>query len=245
MSPSISHVRPAEVPLAPAGGYRPHSCIVKPANPVAHPQHPAATPAVFRLYPHPRRTWSVLRCDTVAPPLTAEARKRSGMAYALSSLRAKLQTDPGAVCRNKLLPIRAVQCRKHRKIEVCVHLRFSLYTAGFCEIGLAGAIRCWRSLKRAGEDRRAWLLNLPPTWPARGHQLENTMSRRARSCAFSFMDMLVDLKELSSDLSELINRLLNSAHGDGCARSPPQRATEEERALLVSKEPHCREHLIE
>jgi formyltetrahydrofolate deformylase len=95
-----------------------------------------------------------------------------------------------------------------------------------------------------GKDQKGVVAQFATYLAERGVNIEDIEQRVVRG--FFLMDMLVDLKDLSSDLSALITGLLSLGqkidmevrvhlHGE------PREKTI---AVLVSKEPHCLEHLI-
>src|SRR3954453_804197 len=79
----------------------------------------------------------------------------------------------------------------------------------------------------------------------RGINIDDMEQRVVRG--FFVMDMLVDLKELSTDLSELITGLLELGRKIDMEVKVHLHSERRKKrvALLVSKEPHCLEQLIE
>src|SRR5512147_2870726 len=79
----------------------------------------------------------------------------------------------------------------------------------------------------------------------RGINIEDIEQRVVRG--FFVMDMLVDLKDLSCDLSELITGLLGLGQKIDMEVRVHLHSERREKnvALLVSKEPHCLKQLIE
>src|SRR4051794_5150371 len=95
-----------------------------------------------------------------------------------------------------------------------------------------------------GKDQKGVVAQFATYLAERGVNIEDIEQRVVRG--FFLMDMLVDLKELTCDLSELITGLLSlgqkidmevRVHLHGERR-------EKKIAILVSKEPHCLEQLI-
>jgi formyltetrahydrofolate deformylase len=95
-----------------------------------------------------------------------------------------------------------------------------------------------------GKDQKGVVAQVATYLAERGVNIEDIEQRVVRG--FFLMDMLVDLKDLSGDLSALITGLLAlgqkidmevRVHLHGQPR-------EKKIAVLVSKEPHCLEHLI-
>src|SRR4051812_5278981 len=95
-----------------------------------------------------------------------------------------------------------------------------------------------------GKDQKGVVAQFATYMAERGINIEDIEQRVVRG--FFVMDMLVDLKELSIDLSELVTGLLElgkridmevrvQLHSEGKRRGV---------ALLVSKERHCLEQLI-
>ena len=105
--------------------------------------------------------------------------------------------------------------------------------------------RFWPSLSVLGKDQKGVVAQFATYMAERGINIEDIEQRVVRG--FFVMDMLVDLKDLSCDLSELITGLLELGkkidmevrvhlHGERRAKRI---------ALLVSKEPHCLQQLID
>src|SRR3954452_20523143 len=80
--------------------------------------------------------------------------------------------------------------------------------------------------------------------PERGINIEDIEQRVVRG--FFVMDMLVDLRELSIDLSELITGLLELGRKIDMEVKVHLHSEKRKKrvALLASKEPHCLEQLI-
>jgi formyltetrahydrofolate deformylase len=96
-----------------------------------------------------------------------------------------------------------------------------------------------------GKDQKGVVAQFATYMAERGINIEDIEQRVVRG--FFVMDMLVDLKELSTDLSALITGLLELG---GRMEMEVRVVLQSERrpkrvALLVSKEPHCLEQLIE
>ena len=96
-----------------------------------------------------------------------------------------------------------------------------------------------------GKDQKGVVAQFATYMAERGVNIEDIEQRVVRG--FFVMDMLVDLKDLSSDLSEIITGLIElgkkidmevRVHLHGERR-------QKKIALLVSKEPHCLEQLID
>ena len=96
-----------------------------------------------------------------------------------------------------------------------------------------------------GKDQKGVVAQFATYMAERGINIEDIEQRVVRG--FFVMDMLVDLKDLSIDLSELITGLLGL--GSKIDMEVKVHLHSEKRkkrvALLVSKEPHCLEHLLE
>ena len=96
-----------------------------------------------------------------------------------------------------------------------------------------------------GKDQKGVVAQFATYLADRGVNIEDIEQRVVRG--FFVMDMLVDLKDLTSDLSELITGLLELGKRiDMEVRVHLHSERRKKRvAILVSKEPHCLEHLIE
>jgi formyltetrahydrofolate deformylase len=96
-----------------------------------------------------------------------------------------------------------------------------------------------------GKDQKGVVAQFATFMAQRGVNIEDIEQRVVRG--FFVMDMLVDLKELTSDLAELITGLLEL--GKRMEMEVRIHLHSERRkkkvALLVSKEPHCLKQLIE
>ena len=96
-----------------------------------------------------------------------------------------------------------------------------------------------------GKDQKGVVAQFATYLAERGVNIEDIEQRVVRG--FFVMDMLVDLKDLTSDLSDVITGLLEL--GKRIDMEVRVHLHSEKRkkkaALLVSKEPHCLEHLIE
>ena len=96
-----------------------------------------------------------------------------------------------------------------------------------------------------GKDQKGVVAQFATFMAERGINIEDIEQRVVRG--FFVMDMLVDLKELSSPLSELITGLLDLGQKIGMevkvhlhSERKPKRI-----AVLVSKEPHCLQTLLD
>ena len=96
-----------------------------------------------------------------------------------------------------------------------------------------------------GKDQKGVVAQFATYLAERGVNIEDIEQRVVRG--FFVMDMLVDLKDLSTDLSELITGLLDLGRTiDMEVRVHLQRERRRKKiAILVSKEPHCLEQLID
>ena len=96
-----------------------------------------------------------------------------------------------------------------------------------------------------GKDQKGVVAQVATFLADRGVNIEDIEQRVVRG--FFVMDMLVDLKDLSGDLSSLITGLLDLGKRiDMEVRVHlPSERRKKKAAILVSKEPHCLEHLIE
>ena len=96
-----------------------------------------------------------------------------------------------------------------------------------------------------GKDQKGVVAQFATYMAERGVNIEDIEQRVVRG--FFVMDMLVDLKDLSSDLSEIITGLI--ALGQKLDMEVRVHLHSERRqkkiAVLVSKEPHCLEQLID
>src|SRR3954463_707880 len=96
-----------------------------------------------------------------------------------------------------------------------------------------------------GKDQKGVVAQFATYMAERGINIEDIEQRVVRG--FFVMDMLVDLTDLTVDLSELITGLLDLGRSIGMevrvnlqSERRPKRVV-----LLVSKEPHCLQQLIE
>ena len=96
-----------------------------------------------------------------------------------------------------------------------------------------------------GNDQKGVVAQFATYMADRGINIEDIEQRVVRG--FFVMDMLVDLKDLSSDLSEIITGLLQLGQKmDMEVRVHLHSERRQKKiALLVSKEPHCLEQLID
>jgi formyltetrahydrofolate deformylase len=96
-----------------------------------------------------------------------------------------------------------------------------------------------------GKDQKGVVAQFATYMAQRGINIEDIEQRVVRG--FFLMDMLVDLKELTGDLSELITALLELGRRlDMEVRVHLHSERRQKKvALLVSKEPHCLHRLIE
>jgi len=96
-----------------------------------------------------------------------------------------------------------------------------------------------------GKDQKGVVAQFATYMAERGINIEDIEQRVVRG--FFVMDMLVDLKDLTIDLSELITGLLELGRKiEMEVRVHLQRERREKRiALLVSREPHCLQQIVE
>jgi len=96
-----------------------------------------------------------------------------------------------------------------------------------------------------GKDQKGVVAQFATYMAERGINIEDIEQRVIRG--FFLMDMLVDLKDLTGDLSELITGLLALGHRlEMEVRVNLQSERRRKKlALLVSKEPHCLQRLLE
>src|SRR5205814_4094983 len=96
-----------------------------------------------------------------------------------------------------------------------------------------------------GKDQKGVVAQFATYMADRGVNIEDIEQRVVRG--FFVMDMLVDLKDLTCDLSELITGLLSLGKQiDMEVRVHLHSERRKKRlALLVSKEPHCLQQLID
>jgi len=96
-----------------------------------------------------------------------------------------------------------------------------------------------------GKDQKGVVAQFATYMAERGINIQDIEQRVVRG--FFVMDMLVDLKDLAVDLTEIISGLLDLGKKiDMEVRVHLHSERRRKRtALLVSKEPHCLEHLIE
>src|SRR6185437_7379509 len=95
-----------------------------------------------------------------------------------------------------------------------------------------------------GKDQKGVVAQFATYMAQRGINIEDIEQRVVRG--FFLMDMLVDLKDLTSDLSELITGLLSlgkQMEMDVRVHLHSERRCKKV-AILVSREPHCLEQLI-
>src|ERR1700750_464509 len=95
-----------------------------------------------------------------------------------------------------------------------------------------------------GNDQKGVVAQFATYMAERGINIEDIEQRVVRG--FFVMDMLVDLKDLSADLSELITGLLDLGKKiDMEVRVHLHSQRREKKiVLLVSKEPHCLQQLL-
>src|SRR5512143_65884 len=95
-----------------------------------------------------------------------------------------------------------------------------------------------------GKDQKGVVAQFATYMAERGVNIEDIEQRVVRG--FFVMDMLVDLKDLSSDLSELITGLLDLGRKiDMEVRVHLHSERRQKKvAILVSKEPHCLQQLV-
>ena len=96
-----------------------------------------------------------------------------------------------------------------------------------------------------GKDQKGVVAQFATYMAERGINIEDIEQRVVRG--FFVMDMLVDLKDLTCDLSELITGLLDLGRRIDMEVRVHLQSERRARsvALLVSKEPHCLEQLID
>src|SRR4051794_21882595 len=96
-----------------------------------------------------------------------------------------------------------------------------------------------------GKDQKGVVAQFATYLAERGINIEDIEQRVVRG--FFVMDMLVDLADISVDLSELITGLIDLGKKiDMEVRVHLQRERRPKRiALLVSKEPHCRQQIVD
>lgn len=96
-----------------------------------------------------------------------------------------------------------------------------------------------------GKDQKGVVAQFATYMAERGINIEDIEQRVVRG--FFVMDMLVDLKDLSIDLSELITGLLSLGRKIDMEVKVHLHSEKRKKrvALLVSREPHCLEQLIE
>src|SRR5436305_5919993 len=96
-----------------------------------------------------------------------------------------------------------------------------------------------------GKDQKGVVAQFATYMAERGINIQDIEQRVVRG--FFVMDMLVDIKDLNCDLSELITGLLDLGRRmEMDVRVVLQSERRKKRvALLVSREPHCLEQLIE
>src|SRR6187455_2551118 len=95
-----------------------------------------------------------------------------------------------------------------------------------------------------GKDQKGVVAQFATYMAERGINIEDMEQRVVRG--FFVMDMLVDLKDLSSALSDLITGLIDLGKRLDMEVRVHLHSERRKRkvAILVSKEPHCLEHLI-
>ncbi len=96
-----------------------------------------------------------------------------------------------------------------------------------------------------GKDQKGVVAQFATYLAERGVNIEDIEQRVVRG--FFVMDMLVDLKDLSSDLSEIITGLIDLGKEIGMEVRVHLHSQHRQKriALLVSREPHCLEQLID
>ena len=98
-----------------------------------------------------------------------------------------------------------------------------------------------------GKDQKGVVAQFATYMAQRGINIEDIEQRVVRG--FFVMDMLVDLADLTCDLSELITGLLGLGGKIGMEvrvnLHPGVAARTKKVAVLVSREPHCLTHLLE
>jgi formyltetrahydrofolate deformylase len=96
-----------------------------------------------------------------------------------------------------------------------------------------------------GKDQKGVVAQFATYMAERGINIEDIEQRVVRG--FFVMDMLVDLKDISTDLSELITGLLDLGRGIDMEVKVHLHSEKRKKriAVLVSKEPHCLQQLIE
>src|SRR3954454_10988423 len=96
-----------------------------------------------------------------------------------------------------------------------------------------------------GKDQKGVVAQFATYMAERGINIEDIEQRVVRG--FFVMDMLVDLKDLTCDLSEIITGLLDLGRKiDMEVRVHLHSERKRKRtAILVSKEPHCLQHLVD
>src|SRR5205814_9279639 len=96
-----------------------------------------------------------------------------------------------------------------------------------------------------GEDQKGVVAQFATYMADRGINIEDIEQRVVRG--FFVMDMLVDLKDLTTDLSEIITGLLDLGRKIDMEVKVHLHSERRKRriALLVSKEPHCLQQLID
>ena len=96
-----------------------------------------------------------------------------------------------------------------------------------------------------GKDQKGVVAQFATYMAERGINIEDIEQRVVRG--FFVMDMLVDLKDLTTDLSELITGLLDLGRKIDMEVKVHLHSERRKKrvAILVSKEPHCLEQLIE
>jgi formyltetrahydrofolate deformylase len=96
-----------------------------------------------------------------------------------------------------------------------------------------------------GKDQKGVVAQFATYMAERGINIDDMEQRVVRG--FFVMDMLVDLKDLTVDLTEIISGLLDLGNKIDMEVRVNLRSERKRKrtAILVSKEPHCLEHLIE
>lgn len=96
-----------------------------------------------------------------------------------------------------------------------------------------------------GKDQKGVVAQFATYMAERGINIEDIEQRVVRG--FFLMDMLVDLKDLSSDLSELVTGLIGLGGRLGMEVRVHLHTERRQKklAILVSKEPHCLRRLLE
>src|SRR4030095_13685131 len=96
-----------------------------------------------------------------------------------------------------------------------------------------------------GKDQKGVVAQFATYMADRGINIEDIEQRVVRG--FFVMDMLVDLKDLSADLSELITGLLDLGRRIDMEFGAHRHSEKQKKriAVLVSREPHCLRQLVD